>query len=176
MAGNSDKPTGFGFLTVRVDEIAIAAAGQYGYSPGGLVLEYGAAATLNVGDVVYISGANQVNKSNVAATVLGKVAGVVVGGTRTDMRAIDRKLDVGIQAAQVNERVLVLVYGKFWVVSDAAITAGDPLTPGTGTAGRAKTGTVTTDLVAGDTGRLIGNALELAGGAAVTILASINLH
>lgn len=91
------------------------------------------------------------------------------------MMAIDRKLDVGVQAAQVNERVLVLRVGKYYVVSDAAVTAGDPLTPGTGTAGRAKTGTITTDVAAGDSGRLLGNALETAGGAAVVILASIKL-
>lgn len=170
MDGNSHKPTNLSFKLSMVDYDALD-----GYSVGGMCRIFKAGATLNVGDTVYMSAANTVNKSATAGTVLGKVQGVVVGGFRTDMRAMTRKLDVGTQAALVNEPVIVLWSGKFWVVSDAAISAGDILTTGTVTAGRAKTGTVTTDLAAGDTGRILGNALELAGGAAVTIMAVFNL-
>lgn len=175
MDGNSHNPTNFSFLESGVDDFGVDANGKFGYTVGGHTRLFSAGATLNVGDVVYLSAANTVNKSATAGTVLGKVQGVVVGGYRTDMRALTRKLDIGTQAALVNEAVIVLWAGKYWVVSDAAITAGDLLTAGTATAGRAKTGTVTTDVAAGDTGRLIGNALEAAGGAAVTIMAVIRL-
>src|SRR6266496_946549 len=162
MAGNTAEASRFQFIRCGSDDV--------GDNPGGYIEEFAAGAALNVGDAVYVSAAQTVNKSAVAATVLGKIAGIVVGGTKTYMKAVDRKLDVGIQAAATSERVLVLKVGKYWVVSDAAITAGDIITPGTTTAGRVKTGTVTTDLAAGDTGRLLGNALEAAAGAAVVIL------
>jgi hypothetical protein len=167
MPGNTAKPTRFQFLRCGADDI--------GDQVGGYVEEYAAGAALNVGDLVYLSAAQTANKSAVAATVLGKLLGIVCGGTKTAMLAVDRKLDVGVQAAATGERVLVLSVGKYWAVSDAAITAGDLLTAGTGTAGRVKLGTVTTDVAAGDTGRLVGNALEAAGGAAVTIMVHLRL-
>lgn len=175
MDGNSAEPTNNVFRRATVEDVAADSNGKYGYSVGGITTEYSAGATLNVGDVVYLSAANTVNKSLTAATVLGKVVGVVVGGAQTDMKALSSKSDVGLAAALVNERVIVLYLGKYWVVSDAAVTAGDPLTPGTVTAGRAKTGAITTDLAAGDSGRILGNALEAAAGAALTILAFISI-
>lgn len=173
--GNAHNPTNFSFIEHAVDDFGADVNGKYGYAVGGITSLFSAGATLNVGDLVYLSAANTVNKSAVAATVLGKLMGVVVGGWRTDMKALTRKLDVGTQAALVNEAVIVLSRGKYWVVSGAAITAADILTADTGTAGRVKTGTVTTDLVAGDSGRIVGNALEAAGGAAVTIMAVFNM-
>jgi hypothetical protein len=167
MAGNQGKPTRFEFIRLMSDDIGDVA--------GGLVEEYTAGGTLLIGDAVYLSAAFTVNKSLTPATVLGKMIGIVVGGARQNQWANERKLDVGLQASLVNERVQVLVRGKIWVVSDSAITAGDVLTNGTVTAGRVKTGTITTDVAAGDTGRIIGNALEAAAGAGLTILASISL-
>lgn len=167
MAGTSARPTRYEFIRCMAEDS--------GDEVGGYVEEYKAGAALNVGDLVYVSAANTVNKSATAATVLGKLVGLVVGGAKTGMHALNRKLDVGVQAAALDERVLVLKAGKYWAVSDAAITAGDLLTAGTATAGRVKLGTVTTDLAAGDTGRLVGNALEAAAGAAVVILVSVRL-
>jgi hypothetical protein len=171
MDGNSHDPSAMGFTLDMVDQ-----EGFEGASPGGRCKIFKAGATLLVGDVVYLSAAMTVNKSLVAATVLGKLAGVVVGGYRTSMLALTRKLDQGIQAALVGEAVIVLYDGKYYVVSDAAIAVNDIITTATvTTAGRVKVGTITTDLVAGDTGRIVGNALEVAGGAGVTVLASIRL-
>lgn len=165
MDGNAHKPTNLSFTLNMVESGELD-----GYAVGGRCSIYKAGATLLVGDQVYMSAANTANKSATTGTVLGKVLGVVVGGFRTDMRAMTRKLDVGVQAALVNEPVIVLCLGKFWIVSDSAIAAGDPIIPGTVTAGRSKTGTV-----AADFGRITGNALEAAGGAGVTIMAVFNV-
>lgn len=173
--GNAALPTQTTYERFGQVDVATDSGGKYGYDVGGTVEEYSAGAALNIGDVVYLSAANTVNKSLTAATTLGKLVGVVVGGAKTDMRCISRKLDVGQQAAASGERVLVQVSGKCWAVSDAAVSAGDILAAGTTTAGRVKTGTITTDLAAGSSGNIVGNALELAGGAAVTIMIRLRL-
>lgn len=173
--GNSSRPTSLPFIKPQDADLATDSNGNYGYEVGGIVLEYSAGAALNVGDVVYVSAANAVNKSNTAATTLGKLAGVVVGGKQTYGEVITRKTDVGVLAANTGESVLVMILGKFWVVSDGAVSAGAILAAGTTTAGRAKSGTITTDTVAGSSGNIIGVALEVAGAAGTTILANIHL-
>lgn len=176
VSSNNELPTCQSSIILMDEWPQVDSSGRYGYSPGGLIDEFSAGASLNIGDVVYISLANTVNKNATAGTTLGKLAGVVVGGAKTDMRVNMRKEDVGILAAAVGERVLVQYLGKTWVVSDAAFNAGDVLAAGTTTAGRAKQGTITTDLAAGSSGNIIGNALETVGGAAVVSLIKVNIR
>ena len=176
MDGNYHRPVNTTFRLSQVDDFGYGTGTVPGASPGGEVEMYAAGAALNVGDVVYFSAAFSVNKSATAGTTLGKLAGVVVGGAKTDMRACTRKLDVGLQAAATGEAVLVLVKGKTYVVAAAALSAGDLVAADTTTAGRVKAGTHTTDLAAGNSGNLVGNLLEAAAGAASVALARINLQ
>jgi hypothetical protein len=127
-------------------------------SVGGTVLRFTAAAALNVGDAVFVSAANTVNKSATTADYQ-KFAGVVVGGTNTYMGCCSSTTDVGVSAADANEEVLVQVNGRVYVVAAAAITVATLLTVAT-TAGRV-------DDAAGATqGQIIGIALQAAGAAA----------
>lgn len=137
---------------------------------GGTVVALTAAASLFIGDVVYLSAADTVNKTLVAATNLALV-GVVVGGENLYNSVIqdDGIIGTGV-AATTGQRVLVAVSGIVKVLSDAAITLGAKVTPASvTTAGRAKTGTVTTDLAAGDSGRLLGTALNTVAGAGLVV-------
>lgn len=144
--------------------------------PGGIVQRYKAAAALNIGDVVFLSAAFTVNKSVTEADYNAGI-GVVVGGKQSGMQVLQRDGDVGTPAASAaNEEVLVCVCGKAKVVAGAAIAAGNKITGSTVVAGRVAVGTITTDLAAGDTGRLLGMALEAAAGAGEKILAMIHLH
>lgn len=101
-----------------------------GGMPGGLVHFYkvgtGTAETLFVGDVVYLSANNTVLKSATLANY-NTVMGVVVGGTKTNMRAVTTTPGVTDTAAYVNQTAIVLSCGRTWVRFDAA--AGTP--PGT---------------------------------------------
>jgi len=80
---------------------------------GGLVVRAKAAATLLLGDAVWISGDGTVNKSTVAADHQ-KSAGLVIGGRAFGRNAIQRQNDVGSQCALVNEEVYVCVLGLCW--------------------------------------------------------------
>lgn len=142
---------------------------------GGLVIRAKAGGTLLVGDAVFISAAGTVNKSVTAADHL-KAAGIVIGGRNFGRHAIQREGDVGLTAALVNEEVYVCQLGLCWGVAQAAITAGAYVKPDTTTAGRLLTATVTTDLVAGDTGRMIGRAWEAASGVADKFLVNVSLQ
>lgn len=168
--GGSKRPTNFTYIQSQ-DEANLVD----GDTPGGVVLAYKAGAALNVGDIVYLSAAHTVNKSADVADYVA-VAGVVVGGAKTNYEVVQDDQDIGEQAAATGELVLVGVLGKFKVVSDDAITLGNKLTSGGTTAGRAAVGTITTDLAAGQSGSLVGMALEDAAGAAEKILAFINIH
>lgn len=176
MDGNYHRPVNQTFRLAQVDDFGFGTGTTPGMCPGGYVELYSAGAILNVGDVVYFSGAGAVNKSVTAGTTLGKLAGVVVGGKTTDFRGCTRKLDVGLQAAASGEGVLVLHYGKAYVTAAAALSAGDLVAADTVTAGRVKAGTHTTDTVAGNSGNLVGNLLEAAAGAASVALARIHLN
>lgn len=159
--GGDYEPSNHGYLFTSESEVTWDA-------PGGNVLAFKAAATLLIGDAVFLvpAGVFTVNKSNTVADYQN-FAGIVVGGERTFRRVLQSDEDVGEQAALVNEMVLVLVDGKAKVVSDAAIAAGAKISQGAVTAGRVDDGA---GAVAGQT---IGNALEAAAGAAEKILALI---
>lgn len=161
----SYHPTNFRYIAHQENDNEVS-------SLGGDVHRFTAAGNLNVGDVVFLSAANTVQKSAVAADH-DQVAGVVVGGTRTNLDVVtDLAAVATVQAAQVNEVVLVQVNGITRVVSGAAITIGQPLKPDTGTAGRA----IAAVLGAGaDQGKVFGRAVEIAGGAAVTIKVLLSL-
>lgn len=144
---------------------------------GGLLVVYKAAAALNVGDAVFISAAKTVNKSVTAANH-NKRAGVVVGGQKFGRGVVQRKNDVGTQAAAANEDVYVCIAGICYVVAQAAITAGAPIKLDTTTAGRVLTAAVLTiasgvvavtsnaangDIINGEgESRILGHAIEAA--------------
>jgi len=142
---------------------------------GGLCIRAKAGATLLVGDAVFISAAGAVNKSTTAADHL-KAAGIVIGGRNFGRGAIQRSADIGLTAALVNEEVYICQIGLCYGVAQAAITAGAYVKPDVTTAGRLLTATVTTDLVAGDTGRMIGRAWEAAAGAASKFIVNVSLQ
>lgn len=107
-----------------------------GVSPSGKVAEYTAGASLKLGESVYFSAAKTVNKSNSAGNA-GLVAGVVCGGYQTGMQVLtDINLINVMVAALVNEPIIVLWSGVYWIISDAAIAVGTPIKLGTTTAGR----------------------------------------
>jgi hypothetical protein len=146
-----------------------------GDSPGGIIHKFKAGAALNIGDIVYLSAAHTVNKSADVADY-DAVIGVVVGGKTTNYEVLQDDIDVGVQAAAANEVVLVCTHGKAKVVADDAITLGDKLTSGGTTAGAAAVGAITTDLAAGQSGSLVGTALETAAAGGDIILCLVNVH
>lgn len=112
---------------------------------GGETRTYLAGATLLVGDVVYLSANNTVNKS-ASASNHEKVVGVVVGGRSTGMLNALDSADVGTTAATVGRPVVVLRQGRAWVMLDTVtatdtIHAGDRIKPSTGIAGRVRPAT-----------------------------------
>lgn len=122
---------------------------------GGETRTYLAGATLVVGDVVYISGDNAVNKSTTLADH-EKVAGVVIGGRSTAMRAKLDSTDLGTTAAVVNRPVIVLRFGRAWIRTGAVtglggdtVRAGIRCKPSTGTSGRVSPATTAFTIAAG---------------------------
>lgn len=110
--------------------------------PGGLVLPFIGAAALKLGEAVYISADNTVNKSAVAADHLAYL-GVVVGGDLTKGEcggpsAAYNSLVVNDTGS--NKGVLVQVFGVQSVICDAAIAVG-PIAPSTTVAGRVRAAT-----------------------------------
>lgn len=110
------------------------------FATGGLVVLAKAAVTLLIGDAVFWSAAGVVSKTTVAGDRL-KRAGIVVGGVSrglTDyiLEALQTPLDIGEQAALVNETVLVCYRGICVGVTDSAIAAGAQVTFSAATAGR----------------------------------------
>lgn len=142
---------------------------------GGQVLRALAGGTLNVGDAVIITADGTVNKDTTTGNHL-KAAGIVVGGRAFGRNAIQRANDVGSQAALVNQEVYVCVLGLCYGVAQAAILAGAYVRPDTTTAGRLLTGTITTDVAAGDSGKMIGKAWQAAAGAASKFLVMVSLQ
>jgi hypothetical protein len=137
-----------------------------GDTPGGVVHAMIAGATLLIGDAVRLTAAFTVGKTNVAANYFNFM-GIVVGGARTDFRVMQDDSAIGMQAALVNEVVLLGISGKFKVVADAAIAAGAAIQVGTVTAGRV-------DDPAAVSGIILGTALEAATNAGDKILALIS--
>lgn len=169
MRGGSHRPFAAGWVHYSEDN------GESVGQIGGSVVSLLAGASLFIGDIVYISALDTVNKTLVAATQLATV-GVVVGGDGTNMSVMQDDALIGVTvAATVGQKVLVAVIGIVKVLSDAAITLGNKVAPATATtAGRAKTGLATTDLVAGDSGRLIGTALNTVAGAGLVVRVLLN--
>jgi hypothetical protein len=105
----------------------------------------GTGETLFVGDVVYDSEAstnpqgNTVFKSATLASY-SRIAGVVVGGTFTNMRAVTSAPGATDTAAFVGQTVAVLQCGRTWIKVDAAagLAPGTLIIPSTTTAGKVK--------------------------------------
>lgn len=148
------KATNFPWITHRLDDNSPA-------KQGGVVLPFLAAATLLVGDVVFLSAADTVNKSATAANYTAFI-GVVVGGKRTNGEVVDRSLNMtsplGIQAALVGEEVLVQVSGVAYVTSAAAVVVGAAL--------QVQTTSGQVDDPAVVAGQIVGTALDATGGSA----------
>jgi hypothetical protein len=140
-----------GFTTAMLATMSVTRFGPFfmpqtafdsltGGQPGGQVRVYivgGTTDTLLVGDVVYFSDTNKVTKSATLANY-NRLAGVVVGGTRTDNRAAVTASEVGGSAGTSGQRVFVLKQGRTWIRSsqNAVIIAGKTVLPSDSIAGR----------------------------------------
>jgi hypothetical protein len=126
---NSHKPSNFPYTKHSSDSDAVA-------DIGGATIEYTAGGNLNLGDAVYVSAADTVNKSIVAADI-AKYVGVVVGGAKLANYVNTEKNKYGvIQAAATGERVIVQRAGIAYVITEAAYAATTNIVPSTTTAGR----------------------------------------
>lgn len=127
---------------------------------GGHVVPFTAGATLLIGDAVYLSAANTVNKAAVTATLGTGFVGIVVGGdsyakdgsTITD--DVNQTLAVGGTAALTGERVLVQISGVAYAIAGASITAGVALMGSAAVAGRLITNS------GGTFGQLVATAIQ----------------
>lgn len=128
---------------------------------GGLIAKFTAGATLLIGDVVYVSGSDTVNKSTTNADYQ-KFAGVVVGGqTYSANEDVLSTLDeVGGTAATVDQWVLVQYAGIAPYKSDGAITAGARIIPDASVAGEC-------DVAGANPGVTLGTAVTAAADGAV---------
>lgn len=161
------QPTNYGFLKLADDGGSL--------KPGGHVVEAKGAVALNVGDAVFVSAVDTVTKDSVATNHKNRI-GIVVGGTRTDMRVLSGSDAVGLAACAINEQVLVQIDGIAWGVADTATVAvGDKLKLGTTTAGRLLDGSDTTDAVAGITGSIVAQALTASAAAGDKIKVLVTL-
>lgn len=133
------------------------------FAVGGIANVYTAGATLLIGDAVFISAAFTVNKSVVAGDRL-KRAGIVVGGlTRSvvsgTLEALQNLIDVGDQAAVVNDPILVCTSGICYAVADGVIAAGTLVTLSAATAGRV---TAAASAAVTDAEGVLGQAIDAA--------------
>lgn len=133
----SHKPTNFPWLMMS------ETLGEDNVGLGGIVIRAKAAAVLNIGDAVFISAANTVDKST-TATDYAKRAGIVVGGENTFQNVLQDDDDIGESAADANEDVLVCIAGMARAVAGAVIAAGDRMIADGTTAGRLKVGALLT--------------------------------
>jgi hypothetical protein len=124
---NSQKATNLPYTKHSSDSDGIA-------DIGGATVEFTAGAALNLGDAVFLSAANTVNKDTASGA---KFVGIVVGGAQLKgyINTEQNKYGV-IQAAATNERVIVQRSGIAYVLTEAAYAAGTHLIPSTTTAGR----------------------------------------
>lgn len=100
---------------------------------GGMVMAFTAAVDLNVGDQVFLSAANTVDKSTTQADYAA-ATGVVMGGAAIDMYEVV-PFNVGVPAAAANELVLVAWAGRVTVPAEGAISAGNIVGSSAATAG-----------------------------------------
>lgn len=158
----SYTPTGLPYRLIGLDAQDLVVP-----SYGGDVAVFTAAAALKVGDLVFLSAANTVNKSNTNADYAACV-GVVVGGysdTYGMVVADDVTNAVGTQTIASGSKVLVQINGIAPVVCDAAVTVGTRVGQGATTAGRVD------DIAAGF---FAGVALQTGGAEAAKIAILLN--
>jgi hypothetical protein len=148
MFGGSHKPTSLSYINLNEDN------GETVAGVGGEVDVYQADVAMNIGDYVYLSATalGTVTKSTTATNYANVRAGVVVGGEKTYMQAMQEDGVIGTLAAAANEKVIVMNHGICKMLADSAITALQQIGPGTVVAGRAKADTTA--------GRGIGVALQ----------------
>lgn len=103
---------------------------------GGQIARYTANGVLKIGDVVYVSAANTVSKSNTQANY-ATFAGVVVGSlVDFDGAVVGDDSNLVGSSLTSGAEVLVQISGIAKVVADAAITVGTRISQGATTAGR----------------------------------------
>lgn len=117
MRGGSKKPSASSWLMMSESN------GEIVGGLGGIVVPFTAAATLLIGDLVYLSAADNVNKTTTLATFAASAVGVVVGGKATGNKVLQEASFVGTTAALATELVLVAVAGIVYVQATAAIGA-----------------------------------------------------
>lgn len=122
-----------------------------------------AGGALNIGDAIYGSAAFTVNKSTVAANQVFR-AGIVVGGVPRALESATLEVqqrinagggDIGVQAAAVNDPVLVCIQGVCYAVVDGAVAAFSQLKLSTTTAGYLTLAVPTTDA-----SKIVGMAID----------------
>jgi|SRR6478736_2408542 len=125
------KPTHLPYVGLGVDGDDIGVP-----TYGGQIARYTASGVLKVGDIVYVSAANTVAKSNTQANY-ATFAGVVVGSL-SDFDGATVNDDSNLLGASLTSgaTVLVQISGIAKVVADAAITVGTRISQGATTAGR----------------------------------------
>ena len=166
----SVRPTGMGWVILEELPDNNTIAGDP--LPGGIAKIFNAAAPLNVGDHVWVSALNQVNKSAVAVDHVKRI-GIVVGGDLTNMEIQSEAAQVGNPASSniaiagqpgnIPQKTLVCIFGVCWVIADAAIPVGTPIAGSILVAGRIRAAVLP---VALNDSRVVGQLLKAAGAAA----------
>lgn len=143
----NQQPTNLPYLTGAIDDRATAPIGGY-------TKRFLAGATLLIGDVVYLSAADTVNKSTTNANYAAFI-GVVVGGDSysTDGYVATETTLVGQTAALTDEQVIVQTDGIALIKSDGAILAGSQVIPDASVAGEC-------DVAGANPGYTLGIAME----------------
>lgn len=124
MKGGSRRPTNFSYINTNDDNAESP-------STGGIIVPMLAAAALKIGDAVYLSAADTVNKSGVVADYQ-KTVGIVVGGFCTNMEILQDDNAIGVVEATkaAGQLVLVCIHGIAKSLSEAATAAGVRVTAG----------------------------------------------
>jgi hypothetical protein len=139
--------------------------------PGGRVVFALAADSERIGNVVYYSANNAVSNSATLANY-NAIAGVVVGGSRTNMAASRAAADVGTLAATANQRLIILKQGRTWIPVDTTtggLAAGVLVMPSL-VAGKAKAKSSVLDSLSRVYGKIVVGCA-----ASATCLADINV-
>ena len=118
---------------------------------------------MNIGDGVFISALDAVDKSTTLLDYAAR-AGIVVGGqipAEGNMAILQHPNDIGEIAAAINKPVLVCVAGVCRAVADGIIAIGDIVEADAVTAGRVSTGTTQPFGVAMDAAALAGDVIRI---------------
>jgi len=140
------------------DELAEIAGGV-----GGETIVMNAVQAMNIGDGVFISALDAVDKSTTLLDYAAR-AGIVVGGqipAEGNMAILQHPNDIGEIAAAINKPVLVCVAGVCRAVADGIIAIGDIVEADAVTAGRVSTGTTQPFGVAMDAAALAGDVIRI---------------